>query len=301
MYLACLRLPASTDEHTLEQLGPALDGLNTGYYAGREVEDDDNSDWIMRWIVEDTPDLNDFSNRIAVWSEIQNLPVNTNTKDWFSEEIPEDIDWLAESYKGFTPFTIGPFYIYGSHYDGPKEEGKIPLQIDAATAFGSGEHPTTEGCLLLMAELHDAGFSPRSILDMGCGSGILAIAAWKLWKCPILAVDIEEEAIQVSERHKRLNQAPNDITCLAANGFAADEFKDTQEYDLILANILAAPLKEMAPDLSRHLSKEGYAILSGLLIEQSQSVTEAYENNGLTLNKQLPIKEWASLLMQKQT
>jgi ribosomal protein L11 methyltransferase len=298
MYLACLRLSAITSEHTLEELGPALDGLNVGYYAGRETEDDDNSDWIMRWIVEDAPDLSDFSTRIALWAEINHLPVQTTANDWFMEEIPEDIDWLAESYKGFTPFSIGLFYIYGSHYEGPLEEGKIPLQIDAATAFGSGEHATTAGCLTLMSELHEADFTPKSILDMGCGSGILAIAAWKLWQCPVLAVDIEKEAIKVSERHKTFNNVPADMICVAGNGFAVKEIADDTQYDLILANILAAPLKEMAPDISKHLAPDGYAILSGLLTEQATSVIDAYTTNGLACDKHIDIKEWASLQMK---
>ncbi len=301
MYLACLKIPATLEESDLERLGPALDGLNTGYYASREVENNDSSPWLMRWIVEEQPSLPDFSLRLNIWSSSQNIALSVNDNDWSVEEIDESRDWLAESYRGFQPFEIADFYIYGSHYEGDIPADKIPLLIDAAIAFGSGEHPTTAGCLEVLCQMKGGDKNPKNIMDMGCGSGILAVASAKLFpEADILAIDIEEDAIEVTKRHQELNHISTDrIKSAAGDGFQAPLVSEEHPFDLIIANILAGPLKEMALDLIACLDTEGEVILSGLLNEQADSVLESYQD--LELLSQKKIGEWSTLHLKKMS
>ena len=300
MFLACLKLSHTYPEEMLETLGPALDGLCVGYYASREEEGNDDSPWLMRWIMEDAPDVADISLRLKIWAEAQNLDVLFSEVDWSIEKIDENRDWLAESYKGFQPFTVGKFYIYGSHYDGELPAGTIPLMIDAATAFGSGEHPTTEGCLELLCQLKDEGYTPQTILDVGCGSGILAIAAAKLWpEANIIATDIDPESVTVTNRHAEMNDlSEGRVVSAAADGFECDLITQSTPFDLVMANILAGPLKGMACDLAKTLHDQSKVILSGLLNEQAGELISVYTSHNLTLERHLEIKEWSSLCLK---
>ena len=299
MYLARLLLPANLEEHNLEKLGPALDGLNTGYYAARSVEHDENSVWYMRWITETHPDISDFSIRLNIWAESQDIELSVSNQDWDIEKIDENKDWLAESYQGFKPFTIEDFFIFGSHHSDELPENKILLQIDAATAFGSGEHPTTEGCLKALLDIKNNGFEPATILDMGCGSGILAIAAAKLFPlAKITAIDIDEEAINVTARHQKLNHVEeNHIESAYGDGFDTPLCQQNAPYDLVIANILAGPLKEMSSALQASTSNRGSIILSGLLNEQAQEIISAYSQSNLKDHKK--IEEWSTLTLRK--
>lgn len=223
--------------------------------------------------------------------------------DFRVEDIPET-NWLEESYRQFPPFEIENFFIFGSHYDGKIPKGKIPLQIDAATAFGSGEHGTTRGCLEAILYLHAQGLKPKHILDMGAGSGILGIAAYKLWKKPVLAVDIDKEATRVACHHRKINSVPagtKGMTCATGDGYAARPVKSQAKgFDFIIANILAGPLVIMAADLSKNLSKGGYTILSGLLVEQEKDVLAAHKAAGLTVEKRITHGEWRTLILRKE-
>lgn len=279
-------------------LSAALSEVADSHSAMR-VDNDDSKPWeIMCFSAErpDTERLNDF---FACVCDTQNLNLQTSANDWGIEPVPE-IDWLAHSYQQFPPFSVGPFFIYGSHYDGDVPEGLMGLQIDAATAFGSGEHGTTAGCLQAMLDLKGQGLCPWHVLDMGTGSGILAIAAWKLWKTPIIAVDNDPESVRVTERHREANKVPEGataLTCAVGEGFAAEIAVEKKPYELIIANILAGPLKEMAGDMKPLLDDNGYVILSGILNEQAESVTEAYTALGLTLKKRYEIGEWSTLVL----
>lgn len=175
------------------------------------------------------------------------------------------------------------------------------MQIDAATAFGSGEHGTTKGCLLAMLDLKESGVCPWNVLDIGTGSGILGIAAWKLWKTPVLATDNDEEAVRVAARHRDLNQVPDDETgmaCVTADGFAADSVQAKKPFDLIIANILAVILREMAHELLACTDKNGFIILSGILNTQAQDVLDVYEPLGFALRNRFDIGEWSTLVLQ---
>ena len=235
----------------------------------------------------------------AAAHEIKNIDFHAQPIEIF--KTPEE-NWLEKTYREFPPFSIGSFFIYGSHYEGKLPDGQIGLKVDAATAFGSGEHETTRGCMEAMLDLKGKGACPWNILDMGTGSGILALAAWKLWKSPILAVDNDEESVRVTMRHAEMNGvalANSALSCACGDGFNTPIVGKKKPYELILANILAGPVIEMAPDLIDVLDDNGYCILSGMLVEQAHLVASAYEGAGLTLKKQYDIGEWSTLLMHK--
>ncbi len=253
--------------------------------------------WTLMWVLPALPNIKDLSKALKKIAQID------ISEDHFAWQPVPDVNWLEESYRSFPPFKVGPFYIYGSHHKDAPPKNLIPLQIDAATAFGSGEHGTTRGCLEALVKLHKSGFKPKTILDMGSGSGILAIAAYKLWKKPVLAVDIDKEATVVACRHRRINKIPageKGMTCVTGDGYRARAVtKQDKGFDLIIANILAGPLVQMAPDLADNLSKNGKAILSGLLIEQEQDVIDAHKVCKLGRPTRLPRGEWQTLILNR--
>lgn len=213
------------------------------------------------------------------------------------EALP-DIDWLKANQEGFPPLRIGRFYVYGSHIEAPVPAGSIGLRIDAATAFGTGEHATTHGCLTALDLLARQG-RRRRILDMGTGTGILAIAAAKLWGVPVLACDIDRNSVRVAAENAAVNGVARLVACCAGDGYAARMVRARAPYDLIFANILARPLVAMAPDLARHLAPGGIAILSGLLRSQAPWVRAAHRTQGLVIRARLERQGWCSLVLHK--
>ena len=210
---------------------------------------------------------------------------------------------MARSYKLLPAFSIGEFFIYGSHHEGDVPDAQIGLQIDAATAFGSGEHGTTAGCMRAMLDLKEAGACPWNVLDMGTGSGILALAAYKLWKTPVLGVDNDAEATRVSEHHRDVNNVPGNATGVifeTGDGFAASIVQTRKPFDLIIANILAGPLKDMAGELKAVSDENGIVILSGILNTQAQSVLDVYAGQGLNLTQRYDVDKWSTLVLRNQ-
>ena len=208
-------------------------------------------------------------------------------------------DWLAEAYAGFPARHIGRFYVHGSHIK-PAEGGALSLCIDAATAFGSGEHATTEGCLLALDGLARRGGKPARVLDMGIGSGILAIAAAKLFpSAEIRGVDIDEESARVANLNAKLNGVAARVKAVRGDGYKSPLAASGPRFDVIVSNILARPLARMAPALARRLAPGGAAILSGLLRRQEKQVLAAHRSAGLVLAGRKPIGEWTTLIMRK--
>lgn len=303
MHRVSIHLPAHLQEHDIALLSQNLcedalaqTALRQGSHTGA---------WAVEWIVEFKPDLQALATQLDVNSQI--LGVECGDVKWAISDIDVDTDWLTESYRAFPPFSVGPFFIYGSHYaDNPDwdgvPDGQMGLQIDAATAFGSGEHGTTKGCLQAMLDLKGAGICPWNVLDMGTGSGILAIGAWKLWKTPILAVDIDDECIRVTEKHAALNGVKlggSSLTCQTGDGFNAPLVAKKKPYELVIANILAGPLIDMAAALAAVMDTPGYVILSGMLNEQAAEVQAAYEAQGLAFKQRYDIGEWTTLVLQR--
>lgn len=213
-------------------------------------------------------------------------------------ETVESRDWVLETQQAFPAFSVGDFYIHGSHDTALPPLGSTPLLIDANAAFGTGEHATTQGCLLAIQHVCRRSV-PRNALDMGCGTGILALSLAARWHVPVLGVEIDAVAVRVAQENTRLNQARRDARIVLGNGYQTRILQKRSPYDLIVANILARPLMSMAPDLNRHLAVGGHAVLSGLLDKQARMVLAAHRQQGLKLVRQWRIDGWSTLLLQK--
>lgn len=207
--------------------------------------------------------------------------------------------WLARTQAAFPEQLVGRrFAVHGTHQEGRAPAGRILLRLDAGLAFGSGEHGSTRGCLRALERI--AWRKPRRILDLGTGSGILAIAAAKLLHRPVLATDIEPWAVRVAGENARLNGVAHLVRPLLASGWRGRAVRAAGPYDLVLANILARPLCLMAPDLAYHLAPGGVAILSGLLASQARLVLAAHRRQGLRLAGRVREGDWTTLIVQKR-
>ena len=210
----------------------------------------------------------------------------------------ETADWLAESLAGFPPLRIGRIRIRGSHVREPAPPGTIDLVVDATIAFGTGEHPTTAGCLLALQRLAKRR-RPARCLDMGCGTGILAVAAAKLFRCPVLAVDLSPDAVAVARHTARVNGVRHLVEVTQGDGYRGVSTPGGT-YDLILSNILAGPLAAMAGACAAALRPAGWAVLSGLLDRQERWVTAAHRARGLRLAGRQVVASWPTLVMERR-
>lgn len=196
------------------------------------------------------------------------------------KEIIPDVDWIAKSLEGLKPVRAGRFVVHGSHDRDKIRSSDIPIEIDAGQAFGTGHHGTTAGCLETIEKVVRSR-RVRNALDLGTGSGVLAIAVRKLKNIPVLATDIDPIAVRVAEENVRRNGISTGISLETAPGFHSTSFSRHGPFDLIIANILARPLIRMAPQLAAHLAPGGSVILSGILAAQRWKVIAAY--NGAKL------------------
>lgn len=212
----------------------------------------------------------------------------------------EAIDWVAESQRRLPPIRAGRFFVHGAHVEGPAPQGTIPLLIDANAAFGTGRHESTHGCLLALQALERSGFRPRRLLDMGCGSGILALAMARLWHRPVLAVDSDLPSVAVAAINARINRVGRLLRPLAAEGYGHRMISASGRFDLVAANILAEPLSAMARDLRAHLAPGGRAILSGLLARQERLVLNKHASLGLRLERRIRLGDWATLILVRK-
>jgi ribosomal protein L11 methyltransferase len=259
----------------------------------------DGDDWVITLTTMGEPDLGEIYRRLHALGIEENIADFIDEKDISAEKLPEQ-DWLSYVHDNFPPITVGKFFIYGSHYEGAVPAELTPLKIDAATAFGSGEHETTKGCIQAFEYLAGQGHVFTNALDMGCGSGILAIAITKIWNnIPVIAIDIDPESIIVTKRHALMNGASAFIQAEAGDGYRVPLVPQHAPYDLIAANILANPLIEMAPDLAENLKTGGFCVLSGLLARQKDDVVRAHEAQGLKLVHAEEIGDWRALVLQK--
>lgn len=219
----------------------------------------------------------------------------------FKCELLTSDNWLKDNVIRFAPAEVGEFMIYGIHETATPATDKLPLRIYAATAFGS-EHQTTKSCLLALSELYRRKVPHQNILDMGCGSGILSLGAAKLWPdANITAVDIDEEAVIVTLQNTRDNLLDSQIHAAVSDGYASALVRERAPYDIIMANILARPLIEMAPDLYQALKPGGYCILSGFVNDQEDWVVDAHRQQGLQLCKIYEMDNWRAALMEKRS
>ncbi len=214
------------------------------------------------------------------------------------EKLP-DRDWLAENQLAFPPLRIGRFFIHGSHHRGGVPSGAIGIMLDAATAFGTGEHPSTRACLMALESLAERRRF-RNPLDIGAGTGILAIAAAKLLRRRVLASDIDRGAVRVARHNLARNGVANMVRVRRAAGYR-DRAICKSHYDLILSNILARPLALMARDLAGTLAPGGRAVLSGLLRRQEPIVLAPHRGCGIVLERRLAIDGWSTLVLRRRS
>jgi ribosomal protein L11 methyltransferase len=207
-------------------------------------------------------------------------------------------DWVKATLEELVPVRAGRFIVHGGHDRANVPPNKLGIEIEAALAFGTGHHGTTRGCLLLLDEVLKAG-RPRRVLDLGTGTGVLAIAAAKALRHRVLASDIDPLSVRVAADNARLNGTGDLVETIRASGISAPQFRKRAPFDLVLANILANPLRQMATPMSRHLSPQACVILSGLLPSQAGAVISAYRAQGLVLKRHIRIEGWTSLLMRK--
>jgi ribosomal protein L11 methyltransferase len=207
-------------------------------------------------------------------------------------------DWIARTRAAFPEQVIGKrFLIRGSHDTSPDSRSRITLTLDAGLAFGSGEHASTRLCLLALERL--AHRRPRRILDLGTGSGILAIAAARLLRRHVLATDIDPWSVRVARENARLNHVSHLVQCTRSDGWKTRGVRRAGPYDLVLANILARPLAAMARDLARNLRRGGHAVLSGFLGCQTNLVRTAHLRHGLKCAYRLSDEGWTTLVVRR--
>jgi len=207
-------------------------------------------------------------------------------------------DWLATNRASFQPLRAGRYFVYPSHYDEPIPSGAVGIRIDAATAFGSGAHGSTFGCLLAIDRLLPrVGAGP--LLDVGCGSGILSIALARPGGRSVLATDIDPEAVRVCRENARANGVGGRVQAIWGAGLGDRRIGAAGPYPLIVANILARPLVTMARSIVANLRDDGFVVLSGLLAEQDVQVAGAYRRCGLRLDSRITVDGWRTLILRR--
>lgn len=218
--------------------------------------------------------------------------------DTLAFDTIEAKDWVKASLEDLVPVPAGRFVVHGAHDRERVPANKLAIEIEAALAFGTGHHGTTRGCLLLLDHVLKA-YRPRRVLDLGTGTGVLGIAAAKALKIGLLASDIDPPSVKVARENARLNETGHLVQVIRATGFSAPEFSRRGPFDLVLANILANPLRQLATPMARHLAGGALVILSGLLTPQAPAVIAAYRTRGLVPLRHLRIEGWSSLLLRK--
>lgn len=220
-------------------------------------------------------------------------------KDFTVSELPET-DWVAKVKRELTPVVAGRFFVYGSHDADKVPEDALPLLIEASMAFGTGHHGTTLGCLKALDRLNADQGPLGSVLDLGCGTAVLAMAAARVWPdATILASDIDAVAVEVAEINVAANDLVGRVTCLEAEGLEHPGIAGAAPFDLVFANILKAPLIALAPGITHALKPGGYVILSGILNEQADEVAAVYGEAGNSVVSREQIGEWTTIITRK--
>ncbi|MBU2999740.1 50S ribosomal protein L11 methyltransferase [Roseovarius nubinhibens] len=273
--------PAEALAEAMEMLEPEATGI--GVF---EVEDGSGT-WEVGGYFIEKPDI----------AGLELLAAAYGAKPFAVSEVP-DQDWVAKVRRELTPVEAGRFFVYGSHDADKVPDGAEPLLIEAAMAFGTGHHGTTQGCLQALDHLANQGFVGTSVADIGCGTAVLAMAAARIWPGVMLASDIDAVAVEVAEANVAANGLEGRVNCLEAMGFDHEVLQATQ-FDLIFANILKGPLIDLAPEMTERRLPGGYAILSGILNEQADEIVAVYEGLGNSLVQRTEIGEWTTLILQK--
>ena len=280
-------------------LGEADGSVAVSSYEVAPMPNPDDARWRLQILFDAPPDMAAWKKRlggIAKSMDMQNAPIQGG-------HLP-DQDWVRHTNIVNAPIQAGRFYLYGAHDAGSTPPGARPLLLDAGLAFGTGRAPSTYGCLLAIDRLAKRK-TFRKTLDFGCGSGVLAMAAARCMAADavLLAADIDPVAVEVAKNNARLNGLNSAgaarIRCLVANRPGAPLLRKAGPYDLVLANILAGPLRGMARDLSRRVAPGGFLVLSGLLAHEDAAVFAAYRSQGLRLEQRIAREGWHTLVLTR--
>lgn len=214
-------------------------------------------------------------------------------------QLPET-DWVAHVKRELSPVIAGRFFVHGAHDAERLPAGAVGLRIEAAMAFGTGHHGTTQGCLAALDGLERAGFAPARVADIGCGTAVLAMAAAHLWPgARILASDIDPVAVEVAAANLATNGLADRVALVVAAGFDHPDLAAAAPFDLIAANILKGPLIDLAPAMAAHAAPGARLVLSGLLNEQATEVAAAYAAEGFALADHAEIGDWSTLVLAR--
>jgi len=272
-------------------LGEAMEGLNPEPTGVGVFEMEDGSGlWEVGGYFEEAPD----EAALAV------LAAALGAKPFVVSELPET-DWVAHVRRELAPVEAGRFFVYGSHDADKVPADCEPLLIEAAMAFGTGHHGTTLGCLKALDMLANDGFVGKRVVDIGCGTAVLAMGAARIWADTVLASDIDEVAVDVARANVVANGLEGRVNCVEAAGFDHPSLAEAAPFDLVFANILKGPLIALAPDMACVMAADGYAILSGILNEQADEVIGVYAQSGINLHHRESIGDWTTIVLRKMT
>jgi ribosomal protein L11 methyltransferase len=277
------KLQADALVEALENLDPAPTGV--GMF---EVEDGQGIWEVGGYFLEAPSDIS-----LAL------LSVAYGANSFVVSEVP-DQDWVAKVQRELPPVEAGRFFVYGSHDLEHLPAGRIGLLIEAAMAFGTGHHGTTLGCLRAFDRLLEQGRSFENVLDLGCGTAVLAMAAARMSLNSVIASDIDPVAVEVAVVNVLANDLEGRVNCVESIGFDAPALAQAAPFDLIFANILKGPLIDLAPAMAVHLAPGGIAILSGLLVEQADDIVAVYNAQGVDLVKREDLGEWTALTLSRK-
>ena len=285
-YTALTTLPGKIQADALGEALEYLEPIPTG--VGVFEIEDGNGVWEVGGYFLEEPD------EIA----LALLSAAYGAKPFVVSEVP-DQDWVAKVRRELPPVEAGRFFVYGSHDAEHLPEGRIGLLIEAAMAFGTGHHGTTLGCLRAFDRLLDQGYRFDKVLDLGCGTAVLAMAAARVGVNLVIASDIDPIAVEVAAVNVIANDLLGRVDCVESTGFDGPKLTAAAPFDLIFANILKGPLIDLAPAIALNLASGGIAILSGLLQEQADDIIATYKAQGLTLVEREDIGEWTALTMAR--
>ncbi|WP_126976907.1 50S ribosomal protein L11 methyltransferase [Frigidibacter oleivorans] len=233
-------------------------------------------------------------------TELALLAAAFGAQPFIVSEVP-DTDWVAHVRRDLHPIEAGRFFIYGAHDADKVPEGREPLLIEAAMAFGTGHHGTTQGCLIALDRLDAEGVRAAKVADIGCGTAVLAMAAARIWPeiAPVMASDLDIVAVDTAAANVVANGLAGRVECFECAGFDHDRHDAAAPYDLVFANILKGPLIELAPEMGRRIAPAGHAILSGILTVQADETEAAYREAGFATHARDEIGEWTTLVMRR--
>jgi ribosomal protein L11 methyltransferase len=280
-----------TDSMTARRLSDALmQAFDPGETAVAAFEDPTGG-WVVEIYFEHPPDQD------AVRALVGGLAGKAAREDLAFATVAAR-DWVAQSLEGLTPVPAGRFLVHGSHHRDGVPPNRIGVEIEAALAFGTGHHGTTRGCLIALDRILKRR-SPRRILDVGSGTGVLAIAAARATRRPVLAGDIDAMSVRVARENARLNRVGTLVEIIQANGLSDRRQRARAPYDLVFANILLGPLKLLAKPTRRYAAVNACVIVSGLLPGHANAALAAYRALGFVLERRLPLDGWVTLILAR--